>query len=90
VIPSSEADGPSGPADEDPVQPAAQASALAPELALADDLAPRAQPALVVDKRNFASGHCVCGWRGPGRRSRERARDDEIAHLAEGCSANPM
>jgi hypothetical protein len=38
-----------------------------------------------VDEQGaFAFAHCkVCGWRGPGRRSRERARKDLTHHLAE-------
>ena len=32
----------------------------------------------------FAFASCpVCGWRGPGRRSRDRARKDLKHHLAE-------
>ncbi len=38
-----------------------------------------------VDEQGaFAFAHCeVCGWRGAGRRSRERARKDLKHHLAE-------
>ena len=38
-----------------------------------------------VDEQGaFAFPHCeVCGWRGAGRRSRERARVDLTHHLAE-------
>ncbi|MBW1603346.1 hypothetical protein JJV70_14800 [Streptomyces sp. JJ66] len=32
------------------------------------------------DNGPFVSAHCACGWRGPGRRARSRARDDAAAH----------
>jgi hypothetical protein len=38
----------------------------------------------VAEQGAFAFAHCkVCGWQGPGRRSRERARKDLTHHLAE-------
>jgi hypothetical protein len=43
--------------------------------------------AVVMDQGSFSHGVCrVCGWSGPGRRSRRRARDDADAHLDEGCA----
>lgn len=41
----------------------------------------------IVEKGNFAHASCACGWRGPARRSRKRARDDARAHLDSGCPA---
>jgi hypothetical protein len=38
----------------------------------------------VSEQGAFAFATCpVCGWRGPGRRSRERARQDLTDHLTE-------
>ncbi|REF32238.1 hypothetical protein [Calidifontibacter indicus] len=39
---------------------------------------------LTEDVGSFTFGLCtVCDWRGPGRRSREKARDDVKAHRAK-------
>ncbi|NHN55495.1 hypothetical protein G9U51_06835 [Calidifontibacter sp. DB0510] len=36
---------------------------------------------LTKDEGNFTFGYCEsCAWRGPGRRSRDKARDDAQAH----------
>lgn len=37
----------------------------------------------VVERGSFAVAMCACGWSGPGRRARKRAREDAAAHLAE-------
>lgn len=40
---------------------------------------------LVEDVGSFTFGYCrSCDWRGPGRRSRQKARDDVAAHV-ENC-----
>jgi hypothetical protein len=44
-------------------------------------------PLHIVEKGNFSHARCDCGWRGPARRSRKRAREDAAAHLLERCSA---
>ena len=44
-------------------------------------------PVRVVDKGSFSSGRCECGWHGPARRSRKKARADAAAHLSERCKA---
>lgn len=44
-------------------------------------------PLHLVEKGNFAHARCDCGWQGPARRSRKRAREDAAVHLAERCSA---
>lgn len=44
-------------------------------------------PLHIVEKGSFAHATCDCGWRGPARRSRKRAREDAAAHLQEKCSA---
>ncbi|MHC5701122.1 MULTISPECIES: hypothetical protein [Streptomyces] len=33
-----------------------------------------------VERGSFALARCSCGWTGPARRSRERARTDARAH----------
>ncbi|MFI8289603.1 hypothetical protein ACIGBL_10670 [Streptomyces sp. NPDC085614] len=33
-----------------------------------------------TERGSFATARCSCGWRGPARRSRERARTDAAAH----------
>jgi hypothetical protein len=44
-------------------------------------------PLKIVEKGNFAHAKCECGWRGPARRSRKKAREDAAAHLEERCKA---
>ncbi|MCF6524203.1 hypothetical protein [Streptomyces sp. JJ36] len=36
-----------------------------------------------VERGAFAHASCSCGWRGPARRARDRARADGAAHLPE-------
>ncbi|MBT2526112.1 hypothetical protein J7E91_11840 [Streptomyces sp. ISL-99] len=33
-----------------------------------------------TERGSFCFAHCSCGWRGPARRSRERARADAALH----------
>ncbi|NUS10466.1 MAG: hypothetical protein HOY69_03490 [Streptomyces sp.] len=54
-----------------------------PKLRSHDD--PRATAAhetSVTERGSFASARCSCGWRGPARRSRDRARRDAREHTA--------
>jgi hypothetical protein len=44
-------------------------------------------PLHVVDKDSFSHARCDCGWRGPARRSRKKAREDAAAHLLDKCAA---
>jgi hypothetical protein len=44
-------------------------------------------PVRFVEKDHFTHAKCECGWRGPGRRSRKKARADAEAHLADTCKA---
>lgn len=44
-------------------------------------------PIRLVEKDSFTRARCACGWAGPGRRSRKKARADAAAHLAEECKA---
>ncbi|MFI2777779.1 hypothetical protein [Streptomyces sp. ALB3] len=36
-----------------------------------------------VERGSFCLARCACGWSGPARRSRDRARTDAEEHLAE-------
>nr|WP_142217957.1 hypothetical protein [Streptomyces sp. SLBN-118] len=38
------------------------------------------------ERGSFAFAHCTCGWAGPARRSRERARTDAALHIASRTS----
>ncbi|KUH37714.1 MULTISPECIES: hypothetical protein [Streptomyces] len=39
-----------------------------------------------TERGAFALARCSCGWSGPARRSRERARTDAVTHVSEeGC-----
>ncbi|MGW7519414.1 hypothetical protein ACWGJ2_27870 [Streptomyces sp. NPDC054796] len=33
------------------------------------------------ERGSFTSARCDCGWRGPARRARDKARADAAAHL---------
>ncbi|URM90816.1 hypothetical protein LUW75_13445 [Streptomyces sp. MRC013] len=37
----------------------------------------------ITERGAFALARCACGWCGPARRSRERARTDAAAHTSE-------
>ncbi|MFD3513653.1 hypothetical protein [Streptomyces sp. NPDC058657] len=36
--------------------------------------------ATTAERGSFAYAHCTCGWRGPSRRSRDKARQDATTH----------
>ncbi|MFF8836470.1 hypothetical protein [Streptomyces sp. NPDC015130] len=40
-----------------------------------------------TERGSFALARCSCGWSGPARRSRERARTDASEHLDAATSA---
>ncbi|HEX6888550.1 MAG TPA: hypothetical protein VF143_10640 [Candidatus Nanopelagicales bacterium] len=44
-------------------------------------------PVAIAEQGNFTHASCACGWRGPARRSRKKARSDAASHLDEGCTA---
>ncbi|MBC9719157.1 hypothetical protein H9Y04_42265 [Streptomyces sp. TRM66268-LWL] len=33
-----------------------------------------------VEQGKFCLAHCTCGWRGPARRARSKARSDALEH----------
>ncbi|MER7829501.1 MULTISPECIES: hypothetical protein [unclassified Streptomyces] len=39
--------------------------------------------ATTTERGAFALARCSCGWSGPARRSRDRARTDAVAHMSE-------
>ncbi|WP_164836303.1 hypothetical protein [Actinacidiphila soli] len=41
---------------------------------------PTAHRTTTVERDQFAHATCVCGWRGPARRARDRARRDAADH----------
>jgi hypothetical protein len=50
-----------------------------------DDTAQGTGPLQIREQGGFAHAACACGWRGPARRSRKRAREDATEHLGHGC-----
>ncbi|WP_344567914.1 hypothetical protein [Streptomyces axinellae] len=51
------------------------------------DAARAPHPASVQERGSFCWASCGCGWRGPGRRARDRARADAREHEATAPSA---
>ncbi|MFD4033401.1 hypothetical protein ACFWVP_23550 [Streptomyces sp. NPDC058637] len=61
--------------------------AHAPAPALAPTSTPPTAPApphgvTMVERGSFCLARCTCGWSGPARRSRDRARTDAAEHRA--------
>lgn len=44
-------------------------------------------PLHLIEKKSFIQARCDCGWEGPARRSRKKAREDAAAHLGKRCKA---
>ncbi|WP_072488035.1 hypothetical protein OH786_15835 [Streptomyces atratus] len=44
--------------------------------------APTGHEPTTMERGSFCTARCACGWSGPARRSRERARTDAAEHLA--------
>ncbi|WP_236244074.1 hypothetical protein [Streptomyces sp. CC210A] len=44
--------------------------------------APPAHRTTTTERGSFCLARCDCGWSGPARRSRDRARTDAAAHAA--------
>ncbi|WP_179120181.1 hypothetical protein [Streptomyces tsukubensis] len=40
-----------------------------------------------VEHGPFCTARCVCGWRGPARRARSKAREDASAHVEHAARA---
>lgn len=43
---------------------------------------PAGHDATTIERGSFCLARCTCGWSGPARRSRDRARTDAAEHLA--------
>ncbi|MEV6165121.1 hypothetical protein AB0L71_25000 [Streptomyces sp. NPDC052052] len=44
--------------------------------------APSGHEPVTVERGSFCTARCGCGWSGPARRSRDRARTDAAEHRA--------
>ncbi|MFF3247637.1 hypothetical protein ACFYWY_28815 [Streptomyces sp. NPDC002870] len=44
--------------------------------------APAPHHTSTAERGSFAVARCSCGWTGPARRSRERARTDAVSHTS--------
>ncbi|EDY62125.1 hypothetical protein ACH46N_23325 [Streptomyces pristinaespiralis] len=42
---------------------------------------PATHTTTTVERGSFAVARCTCGWSGPARRSRDRARTDARSHV---------
>ncbi|MEU8957183.1 hypothetical protein AB0C93_23105 [Streptomyces sp. NPDC048518] len=47
---------------------------------MADQQDPASHRTTTVEKGRFVAAHCSCGWRGPARRARSKARTDATTH----------
>ncbi|MFE7749518.1 hypothetical protein [Streptomyces sp. NPDC057428] len=61
---------------QDPSDPLVQAPVRMP--AQGPD---RAHSTTTVERGSFCLARCACGWYGPARRSRDRARTDAAEHV---------
>ncbi|MFD4595470.1 hypothetical protein [Streptomyces rubiginosohelvolus] len=43
---------------------------------------PAGHSATTIERGSFCLARCICGWSGPARRSRDRARTDAAEHIA--------
>ncbi|MEI7030980.1 hypothetical protein [Streptomyces pratensis] len=65
------------------VAPPAPAAAPGPPPPASPSPAPSAgHSTTTVERGSFCLARCTCGWSGPARRARDRARTDAAAHLA--------
>ncbi|MFY0516169.1 hypothetical protein ACOMD4_38150 [Streptomyces anulatus] len=72
---------------EDPPAPVRTAPGPPPASASAPSPGPPPGPppghsATTIERGSFCLARCTCGWSGPARRSRDRARTDAAEHLA--------
>ncbi|MFD9881977.1 hypothetical protein ACFWZT_10975 [Streptomyces alboflavus] len=50
---------------------------------MAEQRPPEPHRTSTVENGPFCAARCTCGWRGPARRARSRARTDAADHLAQ-------
>ncbi|MEU4029631.1 hypothetical protein [Streptomyces anulatus] len=68
---------------EDPPAPVRTAPGPPPASAPAPPPGPPpGHSATTIERGSFCLARCTCGWSGPARRSRDRARTDAAEHLA--------
>ncbi|MFD4177402.1 MULTISPECIES: hypothetical protein [Streptomyces] len=69
---------------EDPPAPVRTAPGPPPVSASAPPTGPPppGHSATTIERGSFCLARCTCGWSGPARRSRDRARTDAADHLA--------
>ncbi|WP_282696823.1 hypothetical protein [Streptomyces sp. CC208A] len=48
---------------------------------MSEQPAPSPHHTTTTERGSFALARCTCGWTGPARRSRDRARTDATEHL---------
>ncbi|GGV90059.1 hypothetical protein GCM10015535_45210 [Streptomyces gelaticus] len=53
-----------------------------PTAAIASEPATAGHEPTTVERGSFCTARCSCGWYGPARRSRDRARTDAAEHRA--------
>ncbi|WP_329219652.1 hypothetical protein [Streptomyces microflavus] len=63
-------------------EPSAPARATAPHPTSYPAPPPAGHSATTTERGSFCLARCTCGWVGPARRSRDRARTDAAEHLA--------
>ncbi|MDQ0697646.1 hypothetical protein AB0G82_30515 [Streptomyces anulatus] len=74
---------PPAPVRTAPGPPPASASIPPPASASAPPPGPPpGHSATTIERGSFCLARCTCGWSGPARRSRDRARTDAAEHLA--------
>ncbi|NSL43701.1 hypothetical protein [Streptomyces sp. 8P21H-1] len=49
-----------------------------------EEITPVEHRTTTVEQGRFCLARCTCGWKGPARRARSRARTDAETHAAEG------
>ncbi len=65
-----------------PVQAVPASAGIAPGPAPASPSGPSAgHTTTTIERGSFCLARCSCGWAGPARRSRDRARTDAAEHL---------
>ncbi|KUF19871.1 hypothetical protein AT728_06005 [Streptomyces silvensis] len=50
---------------------------------VAEQQPPELHRTSTVENGPFCAARCTCGWRGPARRARSKARDDAAGHVAQ-------
>ncbi|MEW2069050.1 hypothetical protein [Streptomyces sp. NPDC007346] len=62
-------------------EPSAPARTMAPHLLSCPPPPAAEHRTTTIERGSFCLARCTCGWSGPARRSRDRARTDAAEHL---------